>query len=165
MISEEGVRALKNNICFWFLRLAFLATVLVMAKPALAVLGESADSISSDRKVFAATRGSVIVHDGYQVQEIMSDAITVREYISPSGIVFGIAWNGMSVPNLAALLGPYANDYLKALQQSPRMHGRRSRQIKTDRVVVEQWGHMRNLQGRAYSPALIPQGVSIDEIK
>jgi len=37
--------------------------------------------------------------------------------------------------------------------------------VRTDRVVVEKWGNMRNLQGRAYAPALIPPGVSIDEIK
>jgi len=37
--------------------------------------------------------------------------------------------------------------------------------VRTDRVVVEKWGHVRNLQGRAYPPALIPLGVSVDEIK
>ena len=156
---------MKINICSWFLRLVFLSTVMVTAKPALAVLGESADSISSDRRALVATQGSVMVHNGYQVQEIVSDAITVREYISPSGIVFAIAWNGMAVPDLTTLLGSYANDYKTALKQSPRKPGRQMSQIKTDRVVVEKWGHMRNLQGRAYSPALIPQGVSIDEIK
>ncbi|HUI44659.1 MAG TPA: DUF2844 domain-containing protein [Nitrospirota bacterium] len=156
---------MKNGICSRFLCLFFLATVLVTAKPALAVLGESVDSISSDRRALVATRGSVTVHDGYQVQEIGSDAITIREYISPSGVVFAIAWNGIAVPDLTSLLGSYANDYQTALKQAPRKPGRRFRQIKTDRVVVERWGHMRNLQGRAYSPALVPQGVSIDEIK
>ncbi len=80
-------------------------------------------------------------------------------------MVFGIAWNGMSRPDLTTLLGSYANAYRTALQQSPRTPGHRFRQIKTDRVVVEKWGHMRNLQGRAYAPALIPQGVSVNEIK
>jgi hypothetical protein len=46
-----------------------------------------------------------------------------------------------------------------------RQPGRRHVTVKTDGVVVEKWGHMRNLQGRAYAPALIPQGVSVDEIK
>jgi len=43
--------------------------------------------------------------------------------------------------------------------------GRRHVQVKTDGVVVEKWGHMRNMQGRAYAPALIPKGVNVDEIK
>ncbi len=154
---------MKKNI--WFLQIVFLATVVVMAEPALAVLGESADSVSSDRRSLVATGGSVKPHDGYQIQEMISDTITVREYISPYGIVFAVAWNGMTVPDLNTLLGSYANDYRTALKQAPRKPGRRSRQIKTDRVVVETWGHMRNLHGRAYAPALIPQGVSINEIK
>jgi hypothetical protein len=37
--------------------------------------------------------------------------------------------------------------------------------LKANNVVVEKWGHMRNLQGRAYAPALMPQGVSVDEIR
>jgi hypothetical protein len=46
-----------------------------------------------------------------------------------------------------------------------RQPGRRHVTVKTDSVVVEKWGHMRNLQGRAYAPALIPKGVNVDEIK
>ena len=37
-------------------------------------------------------------------------------------------------------------------------------QVKTDRVVVAKWGHMRKLQGRALVPALILPGVNLDEI-
>ncbi len=139
--------------------------MLIVAKPSMAVLGESGDSVSSDRRAFVATKGSVIIQHGFKVEEIVSETMTVREYISSSGTVFAVAWNGLTVPDLNTLLGTYAGEYRTALQKSPRKPGRRSRQIKTGRVVVEQWGHMRNLQGRAYAPALIPQGVSIDEIK
>lgn len=130
-----------------------------------ATLGETADSVTTDRKAISAVRGATTVHTGYTVQEIVSDAVTVREYISPSGVVFGIAWNGLSSPDLTLLLGSYSGEYRKALQQTPRMRGRRFSQIKTDHIVVEKWGHMRNLRGRAYVPSLIPQGVTVDEIK
>jgi len=102
---------------------------------------------------------------GYTVQEIESASVAIREYISPSGIVFGIAWNGLIHPDLTQLLGSYAKEYKKALQQTPRRLGQRHLQVKTSRVVVEKWGHMRNLQGRAYAPALIPPGVSANEIR
>ncbi len=156
---------MKNSICRLLYLLVFSATMLLVAKPSMAVLGEPGASVSSDRRVLMATRGSTTVHRGYEVQEIASDTVTVREYISSSGIVFAIAWNGMAVPDLNTLLGTYANEYRTALQKAPRKPGRRWRQIKTERVVVEHWGHMRNLQGRAYAPALVPQGVRIDEIK
>jgi hypothetical protein len=66
---------------------------------------------------------------------------------------------------LSPLLGSYAGEYDDAVRHAQRKPGRRHVQIKTDRIVVEKWGHMRNLQGRAYAADLIPPGVNIDEIK
>lgn len=130
-----------------------------------ATLGESADSVESDRYALSAVRHSASTHDRYTIQEIGSDSVAVREYISPSGIVFGISWNGLIHPDLTQLLGSYKDEYQKALQQSPRKPGRKPLQVKSQGVVVEKWGHMRNLRGRAYAPALIPPGVNVDEIK
>jgi hypothetical protein len=85
--------------------------------------------------------------------------------VSPSGVVFGIAWNGLTYPDLTPLLGSYTSEYQKALSNVKRQHGHKYIKVKSDNVVVEKWGHMRNLQGRAYLPASIPQGVYVDEIK
>ncbi len=138
---------------------------LSFCRTAHAALGEPAESVVSDRKSLAAAQGATTVHSGYTIQEVTSEAVSVREYISPSGIVFGIAWNGLIHPNLTPLLGSYSGEYEEALKHTPRQRGRRSSTIKGSRVVVEKWGHMRNLQGRAYAPALMPPGVSVDEIK
>ncbi len=107
----------------------------------------------------------VTAGNGYTVQEIYSPSNTVREYVSPAGIVFGIAWNGLVYPDITQLLGAYTGEYRKALQQTLHQKGSRRLRVKSAGVVVEQWGHMRDLRGRAYAPALIPPGVSIDEIK
>lgn len=135
------------------------------ARSSQATLGESAESVMSDRKEISAVRGATTVHNGYTIQEVISDSVSVREFISSSGVVFGIAWSGLIHPDLTLLLGSYAGEYQEALKQTPRTHGRRFSRVRTNRVVVEKWGHMRHLQGRAYAPALIPSGVSIDEIK
>jgi hypothetical protein len=156
---------MKRSLFTLVICLGLLAAGLSPARHAHATLGEHADSAESDRKVLSAVRRTTTTHPGYTVQEFKSDANVVREYVSPSGVVFGIAWNGVSHPDLAPLLGSYADEYRQALRQTPRKPGRRSLQVKGDRVVVEKWGHMRNLQGRAYDPALIPSGVSVDEIK
>ena len=155
---------MKNKLYALILFLSYLLTLFITAQRAQATLGESADSVASDLKTFEAARGTTMIRNGYTVQEIASDSVRVREYVSTSGVVFGIAWNGLIHPDLTQLLGSYANEYQEALQQTPRTPGRRSHQVKTDRVIVEKWGHMRNLQGRAYAPALIPPGVSVDEI-
>ncbi len=156
---------MKKRMSLLLSGLCLVATILEPAQRVGATLGESTASVESDRKVLSAARGASATHPGYTVQEFKSDANVVREYVSPSGVVFGIAWNGLSHPDLSPLLGSYADEYKAALRQTPHKPGRRSLRVKTNRVVVEMWGHMRNQQGRAYAPALIPSGVNIDEIK
>ena len=156
---------MKMRLYALFLSLGLSVAIFVTAQHAQATLGESADSITSDRKALSAVRRATTARNGYTVHEIDSDATVVREYVSPTGIVFGITWNGLIHPDLTQLLGTYASEYEKALRQTRRQPGRRRLQVRTNRVVVAKWGHMRNLQGRAYAPDLIPPGVSIDEIK
>lgn len=145
--------------------LTLLTIILLPAGQTKATLGESADSVASDQKSLSAVRQAATIRHGYTVQELTSDSTTVREYVAPSGIVFGIAWNGLVYPDLTPLLGSYAVEYQEAQRHAPRNPGRRSLQIRTNQVVVEKWGHMRNLQGRAYVPALVPPGINVNEIK
>jgi hypothetical protein len=142
-----------------------LMTVHLLNHSAHAALGGGADTIAADRTALKAVHRSTTAHSGYTVEEVVSDATTVREYVSPSGVVFGIAWNGYAHPDLAQLLGSYSSEYSAAQRKAVRKFGRKRLQLKTDSMVVEKWGHMRNLQGRAYVPGLVPAGVGIDEIK
>ena len=156
---------MNNTFHRLLLCIAFLTVFLLAVKSGNATLGGSVDSIESDRKVLSAVRGGVAVQNDYTVQEIDYGGTAVREYASSSGVVFAIAWNGIRSPDLTTLLGSYADEYQKALQGTPHRPGVRHSSVKGDDVVVERWGQVRNLQGRAYAPALIPTGVSIDEIK
>ncbi len=155
---------MKKRLHILLLCLGLSTFVLATTGRVEAALGESTGSVSSDMKALSAVRGNATTYKGYSVQEINSASVTVREYISPSGVVFGVAWNGLIRPDLTQLLGSYAVEYRQVLRRTPRARGRRSLRIKTDNIVVEQWGHMRNLRGRAYVPALIPPGVSVYEI-
>jgi len=156
---------MKKRVPALFIGFCFAAFALAAAQRAQATLGESADSVASDRKAFSAVQHATVTRTGYTVQEIKSEANVVREYVSSSGVVFAVAWNGLAHPDLTSLLGSYVGEYQQALRQTPGRKGKRHLQVKADRVIVEKWGHMRNLQGRAYIPTLIPSGVSIDEIK
>ena len=150
---------------FYMIFLGLFLTVFATAVQVRATIGESVDSVASDQKALSATRRTAKTSTAYTVHEIRTETMTVREYVSLSGVVFGIAWNGLTHPDLTPLLGSYISEYQKALIHGRRQPGRRHVTVKTDGIVVEKWGHMRNLQGRAYAPALIPQGVSVDEIK
>ena len=145
--------------------LVLLLALFATSHQVQAALGEPVDSVESDREALSAVQGAITVHTGYTVHQVDSDSTSVREYVSSSGVVFAIAWNGLVHPDLTQLMGSYAGEYERGLEQTPREPGRRSLLVETNRIVVEKWGHMRNLQGRAYLPALMPPGVSVDEIK
>jgi hypothetical protein len=145
--------------------LGLMLIFLLPARQAPAALGEPVDSIESDRESLTAVRGAMTAHRDYTVHEIKSDSTVVREYVSPTGIIFAIAWSGLVHPDLTELLGSYAGEYQEALQQTQRKQGRRQLQVKTNRVVVQKWGHIRDMKGRAYAPDLVPAGVSVDAIK
>lgn len=156
---------MKARICFLFLGLWLSMALFATTRQVHATLGESWFSVEKDQEALSAVPGVSEVRNGYTVQELNSDSTTIREYVSNSGIVFAVAWNGLVHPDLAQLLGSYAGEYQRVLQQTPRERGRRRLLVRTSEVVVEQWGHMRNLQGRAYVPASVPPGVGINEIK
>ena len=162
---REVFSAMKGTRTTLVVGLGIAVLFLGAAGPVQAALGESVDSVVVDQRALAAKRVSKTVGTGYTVQELQADSVTLREYVAPTGVIFAIAWNGIIHPDLMSLLGTYAGEYQTALRQAARQRGSRHRRVETDQVVVEKWGQMRNLQGRAYAPALIPSGVSIDEIQ
>jgi hypothetical protein len=156
---------MKTTKLLCFLFCLGLMSPFVFIRQAEAALGKSTDSLASDRKALTTVRSVKKTFSNYNVQELQSKTKNVREYVSPSGVVFGIAWDGISHPDLTPLLGNYASEHKKAEANFRRQHGLRHARIKTSNIVVEKWGHMRRVRGRAYVPALIPEGVSVDEIK
>lgn len=154
------MRMLTYATCF-----AALAALLAVSRPAAATLGQGADSIARDRQALSATKGISKKLAKCTFQEVNTEGTAIREYQNSSGIVFGIAWNGMVPPDLNTLLGSYAGEYQQAKKQTARRYGQKRAKVTSSNVVVETWGHMRNLQGRAYVPALLPEGVSANDIK
>ncbi len=134
------------------------------ARPALAALGEPESSVASDRQALAAVARGSTDRGAYSVHELEQGGTTIREYVSPQGVVFAVTWSGLANPDLRTLLGGYAAEYERAAAQSPSVKGRRSRRVAASNVVVDSWGHMRDRHGRAWVPELVPQGVTLDEI-
>ncbi|GFO55717.1 hypothetical protein GMSM_27240 [Geomonas sp. Red276] len=142
-----------------------LAAMLLLPLPAGATLGGPPSSVAADRTALSATHRAAISRNGYTINEMADRATVVREYLSADGVVFAIAWEGNLHPDLSQLLGGYAGEYSAARQKAPRVAGRRRQRLVTGSMVVETWGHMRGLRGRAYLPARLPSGVSVHEIR
>lgn len=150
-----------------YVPVCFLGLAIFLSLPgyAAAALGGAVDTVEGDQNSLSAHRRIITSHADYTIQVISSDSVSIREYVSPSGIVFGIAWDGLIHPDLTKLLGNYAGEYESARKLMRRAYGQRRLLVKADQVVVEKWGHMRNLHGRAYAPSLLPPGVGVDDIR
>lgn len=89
----------------------------------------------------------------------------VREYATPTGIVFAVSWQGPVLPDLGALLGHYFSTFELATERA-RLAGRRGGpvSIKQADLVMQSGGRMRDFFGHAYAPDLIPAGVDIKDV-
>lgn len=150
----------------WELRRALGAALVLTlaAPPARAALGEREESVGRDRRALAAVARGTDERGGYRVHELEKGATTIREFVSADGVVFAVTWSGITHPDLRPLLGAFHDEY-RAAARAHRAEGRRARRVAGERVVVESWGHPRDLHGRAYVPALLPSGVTVDELR
>ncbi len=170
-ISETGRYSMKlPSVSIGVLGSALL--FVFFSIPAFAVLGDNAASVLTDQARMKGTLRSVD-NRTYVMHEITTSTAKVREYVSPAGTVFGVAWEGQFAPNFQQLLGPYyqQTEQAAAQQKSTEQGSEQPRQrrgpvvIETPGLVFAQTGHPRSIHGVAYIPQLIPQGVQPSDIR
>jgi hypothetical protein len=137
--------------------------MLMASVPAWAVLGEDVSSVDSDVQVLHGQH-VMVAKVGYNLHQIIHpDGSVVNEFVSPAGIVFGVSWQGHSVPNLQQLLGTYITN----LQQGQRTQWvrRRAVTIQGDNFVFSSMGHLRFFKGRAFVPGLVPANLTAEVVQ
>lgn len=152
---------------------------LMFSFPAWAALGDNAASVLNDQARMKGTLRSTD-HRTYVLHEItMTSGAKVREFVSPGGAVFAVAWDGQFPLDFQQLLGAYFQQAQQAQQaqrdaqqkaaseagRKPVRGGRGPAVIETPGLVLYQTGHMRSFHGMAYVPQLVPQGVQTSEIR
>ena len=158
-MNPDIVRTFSAKFILGLLGIALLMT----SMPARAELGGNVSTIQADQEHLKGTR-LVTANASYTVHEIQVPTGTkVREFVSPAGAVFAVAWQGRSTPDLHQLLGAYFDQYTQAVQNKRVKRGPVS--IQLNGLVVEAGGHMRSFSGRAYVPQMIPQGVAAQTIQ
>lgn len=136
----------------------------VGAVPAWAVLGQYESSVSLDQQYM---RGELreTAAEGYKFHQITAPSgAVVREYVSPEGKVFGIAWQAPVIPNLQQLLGSYFTEVQQAAQSRTKRRGGPFI-VRTNDFVFASGGHMRAYHGSAYVPSLLPKNVSAEVVR
>jgi hypothetical protein len=159
---------------FYLCRLALWGLALsTSASQAFAALGQApsasvattlpqAQTSSSKKMAFAAVAASGL----YTVHENLLDSGTsVREFTTPAGVVFAVAWRGPVLPDLSELLGNYFAAFKLQIDQARVAGGRGAPvSIQSADLVVQSNGRMRRFFGHAYAPTLIPTGVDINDL-
>jgi Protein of unknown function (DUF2844) len=159
--------------------------LLVPVLPVWAALGGAASSVEADRIVLRGTptaaaltssaltsakagvaRGAAAAESGlYSIRAFnLPSGTEVREFVA-SGQVFGVAWQGVSQPNLRQVFGDalYAV-YLQSLKAQTAA-GSRTFVLQQGALVVHSFGLPGNFNGQAYLPQQLPPGVSAADIK
>jgi hypothetical protein len=141
--------------------------IAVMPARAWASLGGDASSIGADQARVKGALMRVVTGSGYTVHEMQSaTGVTIREYVSGSGPVFAVTWQGSYLPDLSQILGAY---YVRFQQQAERIQrSRKSRGtllVEDPDFVVQMSGHQRAFGGRAYLPRSMPQGLNLQAIR
>lgn len=146
-----------------------LAAALLLAapRPASAALGGDASTIDADRIRMQGALLRIARTDTYTIHEVQSATGTaVREYVSPSGTVFAVAWEGPFMPDLRQLLGAYFERYQRGAEAARRVRrGRGPLHIDDGEIVVQVSGHARAFSGVATIPRLTPNGVRAGAIR
>jgi hypothetical protein len=146
----------------WF-PLGLALSVSALALPAFAALGGDAASVQADASNMKAQLRST-QKQAYTMHELQTaGGASVREYVSPAGKVFGVAWSGPVIPDLQQLLGSYYERFSAAAKNRHGVRGPLS--IQQQDLVLFSGGHMRAYTGKAYIPQMLPEGVHADAIQ
>jgi hypothetical protein len=160
---------MKNRCYAAVAKLGLVIAVMFVAAalPSLAraELGGTMASVANDMVRMKGPLRSTAAQQ-YTLHEIQTPTgYVVREYASAQGKIFGVSWEGPTVPDLRQLLG---ETYFAKFQQAAaerRLYGRGPVLIETPEFVFQQTGHLRDFHGRAYLPPALPEGVEGSAIR
>jgi hypothetical protein len=140
-----------------------LAATCLLSGGAHAALGGAPTSVQTGALSLsgAATVEHAANYDRHQTTQ--ADGSVVREYVSPRGTVFAVAWSGRTTPDLKTLLGAHYATYTAELaKQRPSHH---VMTVSTPDLVVTIVRYQHTGSGSASLPAEVPAGVLVGELK
>ncbi|MEJ2362585.1 MAG: DUF2844 domain-containing protein [Gammaproteobacteria bacterium] len=152
---------MNNTLCLRLIALCILS-VPVIASAALG--GKPASAQAGLHPLNATTPNATKTGQAFTVQQYQDKTgTTIKEFITPAGIVFAVTWSGPLMPDMQQLLGQYFTDYVNAAKQNHGSHTHLD--IHQAGLVVQAAGYMRAFSGIAYVPSLMPPGVTVAQLK
>ena len=153
---------MKSHFYSSAMAVALAAASTLAAPQAQAALGQHVESITNDATHLTAVAHASIVQGAYTVHTIsLPSGTLVREYAGADGIVFGVAWEGPTLPDLKTTLGAAFDRFATA----NATRGGSPLAVSADDLVVYSGGHLRAFSGRAYLPHALPAGVDAGVVR
>jgi len=141
---------------------AMLGASCALSFAAHATLGQNVSTVDSDQSRLRAVAHTATTQSAYSVHLMtLPSGTLVREYVAPNGIVFGVAWEGPTLPDLKSMLGTSFDAYVAA---TATRRGTPLALFSGD-LVVYSGGHLRAFAGHAYLPPAVPAGVDVGVIQ
>ncbi|NIF54240.1 DUF2844 domain-containing protein [Burkholderia sp. Ax-1724] len=141
---------------------AMLGASCALPFAAHATLGQNVSTVDGDQSHLHAVAHAATTQGAYSVHRLtLPSGTQVREYVAQNGIVFGVAWDGPTLPDLKAMLGASFDVYVAAVAN------RRGTPLAVSNsdLVVFSSGHLRAFTGYAYLPQALPAGVDVGVIQ
>lgn len=141
---------------------AMLGASCALSFAAHATLGQNVSTVNGDQARLRAVAHTATTQSAYLVHRMtLPSGTVVREYVGANGIVFGVAWEGPTLPDLKAMLGNAFDVYLAATAT----RGGSPLAVSNNDLVVYSAGHLRAFVGHAYLPQAVPAGVDVGVIQ
>jgi hypothetical protein len=136
---------------------------LVASTASHASLGEPVSSVAHDHAVMHGKALAVTPTTGYDRHAITTaDGTHVHEYATPQGPVFAVAWSGPVLPDLKTLLASHYAQYTSAAHGHRGSHHEFS--MRSDDLELRLVKLPRGFAGMASVPALVPEGVRVEDL-
>lgn len=146
--------------------LAGACAALCLPAAAIAHLGGDADSVNTDRSALDGQLTTTASLQYEQHELTLPSGTVVREFATRGGRIFAISWQGPLPPDLSQLLGSYYPRFTAAASAAGRAPSGLQRQLSSvaPDFVVQSVSHLRSFRGKAYLPALVPEGVAVEQL-
>lgn len=128
---------------------------------------DSAATVRALQRTMRSADGSSTSAAACTVREItFRTGTVVREYVSTAGTVFGVAWQGPTMPDLTSVLGRYVLQYTAGVEAAHAARGWRAPvSVDTSGLVIRTGGHMGAFGGEAWLPQALPAGMTGNDIQ
>ncbi|MGU7784534.1 DUF2844 domain-containing protein [Burkholderia sp. PU8-34] len=128
---------------------------------------DHAASVRALQRAMRSADGSSANAATYTVREItLGSGTVIREYTSAAGTVFGVAWQGPTMPDLASVFGSYFPQYTAGVEAAHQARGWRAPvSVDTSGLVIRTGGHMGAFSGEAWLPQALPAGFTGNDIQ